>query len=112
MTGTNTFSMNLGSSGLAINSGGNVSITHLTANDNETEGLIVLSSNKNVTVTCGFFIGNGTGHVLTTGYGWATSGASSVTMIGTDAAGNYNTLEYTTNGGVTPVFTPRTCTIP
>ncbi|HUI89628.1 MAG TPA: hypothetical protein VLX61_13005, partial [Anaerolineales bacterium] len=105
--GTNVFLGN-GGDGLDLQSNKTESVTHITADWNAADGLFALTTGS-VKVTCGSFIGNGTGG---SGYGWETNGSPSVTMIGIDAAGNSNPSQYSTNGSATPVFTPRTCTLP
>ncbi|HUI88221.1 MAG TPA: hypothetical protein VLX61_05805, partial [Anaerolineales bacterium] len=107
VNGTNVFLGN-GHDGLNLYSNKVVGVTHITANSNSGNGLYADTHGK-VTVTCGSFVGNGTGGL---GYGWETQDSTSVIMIGTDAAGNASgPNQWSTNGLATPVFTP-TCTLP
>lgn len=81
-------------SSLRIDSGGSIIAGNLTADANASgsaDGVDLnnISGTGKVAVTCGSFLGNGT-----------------------DAAGNYTPLEWTTDGGVTPAFAPRPCTLP
>ncbi|MGA7194895.1 MAG: hypothetical protein WBW94_14805, partial [Anaerolineales bacterium] len=109
LLGTNTFLKN-GADGVSIVSDGAVSLTHITANFNYFDGLLVQTPGK-VTVTCGSFIGNGTGHNAGEDYGInETATPSSTTLIGVDSAGNYSgSLQNWLAGTVT---TSPTCTLP
>ncbi|HUH98889.1 MAG TPA: right-handed parallel beta-helix repeat-containing protein [Anaerolineales bacterium] len=113
LTGTNVFFANaLGfDEGLLILTNGNVSVTHITADYNDNDGMAVYDTGGTVTVTCGSFIGNGWDSF--NGYGlveFTTHGTPAHTYLsGVDASGNSYDL---TSGIYNVTTTARTCTLP
>jgi fibronectin-binding autotransporter adhesin len=100
-----------GSTGIMLESNGPVTVTNISSKFNKTDGLFV-DTTGNVSVSCGSFSGNGTGHV--SGYGFHTGiDVTTVTLTGVTIAGNYSGDILKDNGGGTTItFIPKTCVLP
>ena len=103
---------NNGSNGINLFSNGAVTVTNISSKFNYYDGLAV-DTPGNVSVTCGSFIGNGTGHV-SPGYGLETGlNVTTVKLTGVTIAGNYSgDILKDAGGGTTITFIPKTCVLP
>ncbi|MGA7194897.1 MAG: right-handed parallel beta-helix repeat-containing protein [Anaerolineales bacterium] len=113
MTGTNVFLYNaLGfDEGLSLTTNGNVSVTHITADYNDNDGMYVQNTGGTVTITCGSFVGNGwdsfNGYAVNE---YIAYGIPSHTyLVGVDASGNTYSLA---SGIYNATTVARTCTLP
>ena len=112
MTGTNVFLDNATLSlndGLDLYTNGNVSVTHITADNNDQNGMLVQNHGGTVTVSCGSFMGNGWSSLIGYAIDEDTTYAvpSHTYLNGVDAAGN----SYSLLSGVDNVVY-GTCTLP
>ena len=105
----NNVMFNNGANGLNLLSLGAVTVTDVSGKFNSSDGFFV-DTPGNITVTCGSFIGNGTG-LGPTGYGWETGlTVLTIKLIGVTTVGNY-TGDYHLGAGV-PTFIPKSCVLP
>jgi hypothetical protein len=98
MTGVNSFSYNNVSNGLQLRSFGTINLSKVTADDNASEGILVVGSANNFTLSCASLTHNGND-----GLDITTTGV--VTLKGVMASGN-TALDI--NSSVVPVVV-RTC---
>jgi hypothetical protein len=113
MTGTNVFLYNAEGydEGLSLTTNGSVSVTHITADYNDNDGMYVQNTGGTVTITCGSFVGNGwdsfSGYAVIENAAYGTP--SHTYLVGVDASGNTYPLSL---GIYNATTVARTCTLP